>query len=328
MSHPHGSPALQVGPECNNRGPPSGINFNCPRLTQQMRKNDALADLVKSLQRQQTNQRGQYNDRSPPEPPRERNSLDECEDLIILGNYSAANNDLEGATKYFEAALKKAEDAGHDSNKSLAYASLGEIHLLEGEVGDAIRSYQRALEIALKHSDWSMEASAYAGLGFAYLSNGNFEQAVPSFEGCLAQAEKFKDRQAQCQMYQYLGITYQSEHKYDEAIFYFSRWLTRSRELKKTECEASAHDHLGDVFQSQKNYDNALNHYRQRVSIASEEKDLKALHQTYLKILQVYVQTNELAKAKVVQEKTDELAQLFPSLASDAMEHAGAAGGN
>lgn len=258
-------------------------------------------------------------------------AADECEELIERGNSHFSNGEPEEAKACFENVIEVAQNGGYRRFEGMASASLGELYLTLQGNDTAIRYYSIALEIAIENSDMPKQGSAYAGLAFAYLSKEDFDNAEKNFLKCLSVTDRFSvidDSDTQDEVYEYLAIVYLSQRKHAKAIRYFKLCLTRSQELQKTESEATFLSHLGNVCELQGNYHEALKHYNARLKIVWRVRDWEAVYKTYLKLTQVYVRLQQPANAKFVQETADKLAKDFPSLASDAMEHAGSRGGD
>ena len=259
---------------------------------------------------------------------RRPSAADECEKLIQRAKSLSSNGKPAKAKWCLEKVIELAENVGHRRFEGMASASLGQLYWRMQKNDDAIWHYSTALEIAKEEWDTPTKGSAYAGLAIAHLSKKDFDNAEKNFLKCLSVADDLDDSETQDQVYEYLANVYMSQGKHAEAIRFFRLCLKRSQELQKTKSEATFLSHLGNVYELLGRDDEALEHYLARLEIVSRVRDWEAVHQTYLKIIQVCVRLKQPANAKKVQEKADELAAYLASLASDAMQHAGSCGGN
>ena len=103
-----------------------------------------------------------------------------------------------------EECLRRALDLAMqvDQSKSLApmiYDSLGELHLMRGDLEDAQEELERAVELAAEHGNKWYERQAVCTLGRCHLSMGRTKEALAEGEAALALAEKIRDREALCQ---------------------------------------------------------------------------------------------------------------------------------
>jgi tetratricopeptide (TPR) repeat protein len=81
--------------------------------------------------------------------------------LAALGRLALANNDLEGARRYFRSLLLQTFDEKTAGiTKASVYLALGQIHLMSGETPKARNMFERGLETDPKNEDLKQALAA------------------------------------------------------------------------------------------------------------------------------------------------------------------------
>ena len=135
-----------------------------------------------------------------------------------------------------EKALKnlKSEIINRKLKKALAgsYNNIGYMHIMRGEIPEALEYYGKAKLILEESGDKAGLATYYNSVGFIHQNQGDIPLALEYYHKALKIQEEIKDKQGMAQSYHNIGTIYDNQGDIPLALEYYHKALKIQEELK------------------------------------------------------------------------------------------------
>jgi signal transduction histidine kinase/CheY-like chemotaxis protein len=298
-------------------------------------KIEALNDLAKFYSASNISKSLSYSKLALDNSRLEKNSAEEAQSLLNIGNAYFSFKDYNAALKYFDTSLvisRKMQDepsvAAALTNQGAVLEALGkyqkalEIYLstlkintsLKDSVGigkannnigniyyyllqydNALAQYQKALEIFKLVKNAELMSAMVNNIGMIYSVMGKPDEAIKAFNEFLAWCEKVNDKQGKSLALNNIGSMYYDSQLYNQALKYFLESYKISQELGSI--DANTLLYIGSVYKNQHKYTEALDYLDKAATFASKNKQLDQLRSSYQSIYQIYATQSQFAKA-------------------------------
>jgi predicted O-linked N-acetylglucosamine transferase (SPINDLY family) len=169
---------------------------------------------------------------------------EDAQQILQLGNMSAAQGQMDQAIAHYERALSLNPDYVE------AHNNLGLALATQGRMDQAIAHYERALSLR-------PDALIHNNLGNALAAQGRMDQAIAQYEHTLSLRPDYVEAHSN------LGNALAAQGRADQAIAHYERALSLRPDY------AEAHNNLGNVLMWVGRFKQALAHYQQAVALQS-----------------------------------------------------------
>jgi tetratricopeptide (TPR) repeat protein len=169
-------------------------------------------------------------------------------------------------------AVRIAESVDHPFSLIMACFGLGDLHVRQGNLPEAIRTLERALHLCRSGSVQTWLPTVGAVLGHAYALSGRVAEARPLLEQAVAHAASMGLSAIQARRLAHLSAVCVLDGRSKEALALAERALGVARDVKARGYEAHALCQLAEVRAHQEHADaeRAEDAYREALSLAGE----------------------------------------------------------
>ncbi|GAB4468889.1 MAG: hypothetical protein Kow00124_03560 [Anaerolineae bacterium] len=117
-----------------------------------------------------------------------------AERLTMLGHWLAGRGEWPEARRAYEEARNLYRRINDEAGQARVANNLAHLDLLQGRIGDTIRSYRRSLRVFEGSPDAALDtAITYLNLGMAHKNQGQRDEALRAIEEAIARARDLKD---------------------------------------------------------------------------------------------------------------------------------------
>lgn len=183
-----------------------------------------------------------------------------------IGIIQFNQNNLEEALKYFNQALKTADDI-RTADASLY---IGKVYITQNKYSEAQRYLEKTLEIALKHEDNYNISDAYYLLGKIDAYYGENEKALKYFEDALAIKEELEDDQGISLCNINIGTLFLNQKHPEKAKPHFERARDVALKIGVQEELKEAYLGLSNTYHILQQYDSAYHYLNENNRIQKE----------------------------------------------------------
>ena len=263
------------------------------RLRGPFRVGTELADLVRSMQRLETNSVGRLErvsgrallavgrvaeargsfEISLDSARRVRDRPGEGRALCALGSLHADEGRVDEAQAHQTAALAVAREL---TDRSLEYEvlnCLGTLYEHQGRLEEALSHYDDGLRLARELGNRRWEGGILGNLGLLHANRGDLDAAATHLEAALGVAREVGDRQWEGNALSNLGLLHYMRGQLTEAMPPLEAALTLARQLGHTRLECIGSGNLGMVYDELGRRSEARSHYEAALKSARALQD-------------------------------------------------------
>lgn len=218
--------------------------------------------------------------------------------FINIGILYMSQSKLDKALSYYQQALEIAEKS---NDRILSMKAVGNIGLIYHHQKD----YKKAMNYFLRYQRRAEEIGDKLGIskiigniGAIYLENNQLDQAMNSFRKKLQLSQELGDSQGLANAYGNMAIVYQMEGDRKKSIEYFMKNLELSKQQDNKQNIMLTNDQLGNIYAEQGQISEAIEYYQESLKIAGQTNSLKVKCQVLIKIIDLYLESNDLEKAE------------------------------
>jgi tetratricopeptide (TPR) repeat protein len=173
-------------------------------------------------------------------------------------------------TAHGQDGLRLAEALDHPYSLAFAGWILAYLHIIRGELSQAVRLLERGLTLSREWNLAYFSAQHTGSLGYAYALSGRLAEGIPLLESALSAIETMGFGTYQPLFLGYLGEAYLLADRLDDAREFAGRALTLARKGGQRPSEAWALRLLGEVTARREPPEQAEGHYRDALALAEE----------------------------------------------------------
>jgi class 3 adenylate cyclase/tetratricopeptide (TPR) repeat protein len=204
------------------------------------------------------------------------------------------------ARELIDEALTVLEGVSHPDTRFEAYAVRALISNWLGQLDDAERYYDKALKVAQESARKDLETTAVESLANSYVMRLELDKARPLVERALELAEESGSVRARAQALEGVGSYRKVSDQLEEAEAAYNEALELNREMGYAPGLASTLDDLGRIAQVRGEYDEAERLYREAIRILKPLGERGRLCESQRKLAQVLVERGKLDEAERV----------------------------
>jgi tetratricopeptide (TPR) repeat protein len=194
---------------------------------------------------------------------------------------------------------------------SEAYAALGMTYSLLGENDEAEEYLESGVELAEEHENIESLSLLYNYLGIYYRKLLNIKKSIKFFEKSLILQKKMNDRLMQANIYNNMSTCYTIKGNNEEAL----NLIFRAEDIYKTMNEekklANSYGNIGNIFANMDDYKNSIKYYDLAKSIFNLEEMYASYSQILILQAELYLNLDELSKAKVNLDESNNILSSF-----------------
>lgn len=235
-----------------------------------------------------------------------------CNRLYILssiGSFKSNQNQLEEAIKYYEQALKLAEETNDIYWKSSIFLSMGSLYSKLSQYEKAQKYYEDSLKIAQKANIVPNIGIALLNLGGLYYTLNEYDKSRDYYLQVVKLAKETKNRWLLGFATNGTGSIYTDLSNSQIAKTNIEQSLTLFREVLDRSGEGGILNSLGRIYLLQKDFVNAQKYFEESLAIAGEVKNKQSEVYPLINLGIVYENTNQLKKAQDFYEQGLNLAR-------------------
>ncbi len=216
--------------------------------------------------------------------------------FVNLGIIEDDEGNFETARKYFNKALKIADEINSVEIKALACSELGVSYSYTGELIDAKNSYLKSIEYFELLNNNVRLSYLYSNLGRIYQNYYSFAEAFDAFQ----KGEEFAGENKSARVQNLIGLADISMNlsNYAQALEYYNKANKLSAEIKTISLQTEIDYGLGSLNYNLNRPSNALNYFNKIEIQYAKTKDNYGLADVYDKIGLVYYKLDSLKLAE------------------------------
>lgn len=203
---------------------------------------------------------------------------------------------------FFRRALELTPEGGHDEQRALLYARLGDLSRFVGNFDAAFQHYEAALKLAQSIDAPAICAAIWYGLGWAAYERGLYNTAAKNITESIAFYQKNGDRRGEGQALGRLGSAYRKMGKMDEALRYYEQALVIAREVGDALNEGLHLADMGNIYSQTGNLSEAIQRLRESIQIV-ERRSRRFSSFTRIKLAWALLQGDDTATARAEFER-------------------------
>ncbi len=216
--------------------------------------------------------------------------------FVNLGIIEDDESNFETARKYFNRALKIADEINNTEIKALAYSELGVSYSYTGELIDAKNSYLKSIDCFELLNNNVRLSYLYSNLGRIYQNYYSFTEAFDAFQ----KGEKLAGENKSALIQNLIGLADISMNlsNYAQALEYYNKANKLNSEIKTISLKTEIDYGLGSLNYNLNRPLNALNYFYEVEKEYSKQEDYYGLADVYDKIGLVYFKLDSLELAE------------------------------
>lgn len=223
---------------------------------------------------------------------------------LIAEAYLLKNNIKKALEIYLEYIQLVQKDQNY-RRLSSAYARIGDIYRLQGNLTEAEKYFKLSYQQALKTNLTTPKTHALNNLAIIYFENGNLAAAKENFTLAMELREKINDVKSICESYFNMGEFYFYTNAYKEAVTWYNKSISLAQKHQLLQEERDACVALAGVYKAQGEYDEAFIKMEKALAISNQikinelndEEDLTALQHEIWKSTNHTNEENATAKS-------------------------------
>jgi tetratricopeptide (TPR) repeat protein len=163
----------------------------------------------------------------------------------VQGDAAVEAGKLDAARRHHERCLNVAQACGDRDAEAKAYAALGRVNQVIGDLRTALDYQQRFLALARQNRDGAGESTAALSVAQLQRALGEHDESVSSFRAALEAAEASQDLGAMCTASRQLGEAYRAAGDGVKAVHYLTEHFRVARDVADPATLDSARFALG-----------------------------------------------------------------------------------
>ena len=178
-----------------------------------------------------------------------------------------ARSDPQAAERYFERALRWAEQTGDRVEQGKVLSYYGELQRNRSKLDHAVQLLGRALAL---HQDRRMRAATHKSLGEAYWRQCDFDLALEHYHRAVGLYRSLEDRSGEADLLNKLGSVEFNRGNYADAISYFREALPMHQGLGNRSMEGEDLNDMGIAYNYLQQHEEALPLLEKAIEIHSQ----------------------------------------------------------
>lgn len=202
------------------------------------------------------------------------------QDLSRIGDIYAAKKNNDIAMSYYERSLKLADSLKYEPIKAIAYRSIINSHLSNGEPRKALQYFNEHPQ--LKNYMQAVNFSHFIdqSYGYIYSELGNYDSAKYYYDKVAPFFEKDVNNSNKLNYYYQLGMLYKRSKEYDQSLEYFLKANEMAGSIGELYTMSMIAEQLDSLYQFKGDfkqaflYTNLKHNYKDSLEKLGKEKDL------------------------------------------------------
>jgi len=217
----------------------------------------------------------------------------------------------EKAAEYFNRLLKllSPHDPADNNIYMITFNNIGELHLRQGQLDNALTFFEKKTAIAQKNGDKHQICGCYSDIGEIYQKKGFLNKARNFYLRDLHLSLEIDHKFQQARALGNLGGICFLQNKFAEAEEYFVKSCKQAKELNCNGLYHSGVISLANIAVKKGMYEKALNYLLEQLHICEKRKMLNEVLQVSCNLINVYLENNNLAEAEKMITKAWNLAK-------------------
>jgi len=203
---------------------------------------------------------------------------------------------------YFEKALKLSRDYQYPTIEVMCINNLGMFNWNNGNFKAAIKYFYEALDFSYKHNPKNEKGRAiyFNNIGLIYQELSQYKNAIEQHEKSLKIRIKYDRTKDIAQSYNNLAICYKSLNNLEKAEETIRKGIAYAEKAEQPKLYHQYHDNLGNILNELKRYEEAEDAYLIALNVPQEYKNNNNRNEfiLYSNLINLYYETNQIAKAK------------------------------
>lgn len=220
--------------------------------------------------------------------------------LNMLSLYNMIRGKGSKALSFAERAIECFESLEDDRGIADAKYSIAGIHYKTNNYHLGMIYLIDALVIYQKHDDWHNQSRTQKSLGTIYEILGDENNAFEAYRIAIETAKKCNNKNLESNVYNPMSGMLLKNDKPKEALEIINKSIALKRETKDDRGLAFAIYGRGKVYNYNRKYEEARADYLAALSIHEKFNDVFGIGMTKHKLAQLYLETGENEKAKVI----------------------------
>ncbi|MFO8022476.1 MAG: tetratricopeptide repeat protein [Perlabentimonas sp.] len=177
-------------------------------------------------------------------------------------------------------------------NLSIAYSTFGRIHLMHGNLDEAIFSFTKAHEHFVKVGNENGVARMNNNLGVLHRRKSNYAKSLTHFHNALEYFEINNDTVAVASVLTNIGATSYDIGVYDKALENYLKALAIFEKSDDSASLASTLINIGQIFGEIKNESESIPYFKRALRINKEQNDERGIATCYLSLGYTFLEMN------------------------------------
>jgi tetratricopeptide (TPR) repeat protein len=190
----------------------------------------------------------------------------------VLG-WIAASTSSEQARRHYESALQLARAEGETRMIGVLYNNLGQLHLLTGDLRQAIQRYQQAIEISKQVDNHPLVASAANNLAYVYRRLGDLAQADVLCRVAMAQRKRLGIERDLAYSYLTKGEIDRDRGDLESAERFTKLALRSFDKVDEIRGQIAAYRSLANIRRHMEQYEEAGTYLERGIALAEQIRD-------------------------------------------------------
>ncbi len=222
----------------------------------------------------------------------------QAKSLTCVATVAANQGDTTNARSLYENALTLARQTGAQNDIAGALINLGNLLATSGQLEDSSRQYREALSIARAAGDNSDALLAESNLAANLMSKGNLREAREQFESSIKTAQELGDQSRALEARLNLGMIDTLQGDLEGARSSLEAALQKSQELGLRSDEAVCLAALGDVALAEDDLSLAGKRYQRSLEIRKQLGEKGSIASTQVSLAAAALEQNRSAEAE------------------------------
>lgn len=217
-----------------------------------------------------------------------------------LSGFLDARGYFEEWRRINERALALATRSDHASATALLLCNLGEVHMIQDRIDEAVDCFERTLKLAEQVGELTLQALASTNLGYLARLRGEYEQATAAYEQALSLARRIGDKRIQAPATQGMGNIAYDQGDLVTAERRFATALRLSRESGFVVCAVRALRGLGFVARDQGRIERAIGYVLRALGEFGDHPTTLGEAHTWADLADLYVLDGRFEQARPI----------------------------
>jgi TolB-like protein/Tfp pilus assembly protein PilF len=222
----------------------------------------------------------------------------QAKSLTCIANVAAGQGETANARIMYEKALALARQTGAQNDVAGALINLGNLLANNGAIDESSQRYREALSVAQAAGDSSDALLAQSNLAANLMSQGDFAAARPQFESSIKIAQALGDQGRALEAHLNLGMIATMLGDLEGARSGLEEDLKTSQTLGLRSDEAVVLSALGDVALAEDDLALASKHYQRSLEIRTQLGEKGSIAATQISLAALALEQNRSAQAE------------------------------